>query len=420
VSKDNANPVTQALSRFDHLSGLGDEQLTELAGQIRVLEADGGARLLDLGSKETRLLFLVEGALELLAEDGARHIVRHTDAAALGPVSRLRPSRYRVTAVGAVRYLMIDHQIIDQLSRNDEIDAMQIDEVHLAVDPDSADEAASHPLMFDVLDDINRGFVLLPSEPDMAVQVGDSLRSAGDNVIKMAEILTVCPVIALKATRAAMALESGRADIRSMREVIARLGVEPTFELSIHCVLRETLRTESANARAAMKDWWERTVRITAACAALARISERFDPEFAALVGLMHGFGEAVLLQYVDRHGNLDADTALARAVHYNRTQVGHILAVMWGLPREIGEAANECNNWSYRHAGEANYVDILLVGQWFVMAFEGKQSTLPALENFRAAKQLGIGKASEEFRDGVEEAVAQAVMHAAALLARS
>lgn len=420
MSKDQANPVAQALSRFDHLNGLQEEQLGELAEQVRVLEARGGSRLLDLGSKEQRLLFLVEGALELLAEDGARHIVRHTDAAALGPVSRLRPSRYRVTAIETVRYLMIDHEIIDRLTCDTETVAIQIDEAHLTVDVDSADEAAMHPLMFDVLDDINRGFVLLPSEPHIAIQVGNSLRLAGNNIVRTAEILAVCPVIALKAARAAMATEAGAGGVRSMRDAIAILGMDNTFELAVHCVLRETLRTESASALAAMTAWWERTVRIAAACAALARISERFDPEFAALVGLLHGLGEAVLLQYVDRHGNLATDNGLTRAVHYNRAQVGHILAVMWGLPREISEAANECNNWRYEHAGAVNYTDILLVGQWYAMAAEGKQSELPPVDGFPASVRLGISNASEEFRRSIQNAVDQAVAHAGALLAKS
>ena len=79
--------------RLDTVAGLDEVQLNELAQLVgEVLQAPRGTCLLSLGSKDTRVLFLLEGELELAeAADGAGHlVVCHTDAAALG-VSRLRP-----------------------------------------------------------------------------------------------------------------------------------------------------------------------------------------------------------------------------------------------------------------------------------------------------------------------------------------
>ena len=96
-----------------------------------------------------------------------------------------------------------------------------------------------------------------------------------------------------------------------MREAVIELGAEQTYALAVNCVLRETLRTESAVVEQRMLSWWERSVRVAAICRVLARMSERFDPEFAALVGLLHGIAEPVMLAYADRHPDLGDPAAL-------------------------------------------------------------------------------------------------------------
>lgn len=417
MSDGNSDNVKLALRRFDHLSDLGDEQILELAQQVSVNQARAGTCLLEIGSREKRLLYLVEGEVELLAEDGARRLIRHTDAAAMAPVARLRPSRYRVLARSHVSYLLIDHEIVDRLAREERIDAMRVTEADISIDSDSADDPASHPLMFDVFEDINRGVILLPSEGDIAIRVGRALQNADDDVTRMSEILSICPVIALKVVRAAIQLSPGKRPVRSVRDAVILLGADKVVELGVQSVLRESLRSHARATRDHMNHWWEMTVRVAAACTAIARISERFDPELAALIGLSHSFGEAVLLQYVERHGDIDSDPALARAVAYNRAQVGRILAVLWDLPRELLEATTQADNWYHDDNAEASYIDILLVARWFAHSSIGDYVDLPRIGTMPAFDRIGIKSASDEFQRSVELAASQAVSRARAVI---
>ena len=419
MSERDSDNVRLALQRFHHLSELGDEQILELAEQVSVNQARPGACLLEFGSLENRLLYLVEGEVELLAEDGERRIIRHTDAAAMAPVARLRPSRYRVLARSRVSYLLIDHEIVDRLAREERIDAMRVNEADISIDGDSADDPASHPLMFDVLEDINRGVILLPSEGDIAIRVGRALQGADDDVARMTEILSVCPVIALKVVRAAI-LDSPRSrPVRSVRDAVIALGADRVVELAVKSVLRESLRSHADATRDHMNHWWGMTVRVAAASSAIARISERFDPELAALIGLSHSFGEAVLLQYVERHGDIDQDPALDKAVSCNRAQVGRILAVLWDLPRELLEATTQADNWFYEdHQAEASYIDILLVARWFAHSSIGDYDDLPRIGTMPAFDRIGIKSASNEFQRSIELAASQAVSRAKAVIA--
>ncbi|MCP5430749.1 MAG: HDOD domain-containing protein [Chromatiaceae bacterium] len=279
--------IDAALRRLDTVAGLDEGQLNELAQLVEVQQAPHGTCLLSLGSKDTRVLFLLEGELKLEAADGAGHVVCHTDAAALGPVSRLRPSRYGVTALSDVRYLMIEQSLLDRFVEHVPVGGVLVEEaLMVASEPNELiDDSATHPLMFDVFDDLNHGRVVVPSDPEIAIRVGRALHAQGSDPTGIANTLVVCPAIALKVVRAAMVSNPKRAKIRNIKEAVVRLGSERAIELAVQCVLRESLRTRSPVVRKRISAWWERTMRVAAMCKVLARTVNASTPSTLASSG---------------------------------------------------------------------------------------------------------------------------------------
>ena len=418
MSLGNNTTINAALRRVEKLSRLNEHQLDELAREVDMRHALPGGRLLELGSEDTRLLFLLKGELELVASDGAVRIVRHTDSAALGPVSRLRPSRYRVTARTRVDYLLVEQTLLDEYSSLAAAGTVVVEESYLVSEPNELiDDSATHPLMFDVFNDLNHGRIVVPSDPDVAVRVGRSLTTGGNDIARLAKILAICPALTLKAIRAAKAANSKRIAIRSIKQAIRLLGAEQTLELTVKCILCESLRTHSSVVLEWMHSWWERTVRVAAISQELARMSERFNPEYAALVGLLHSIAEPVLLGYADRHPDLCESTALDNVVHDNRAELGRILLTLWGMPKEIADAAAKCNHWGHEGSGEADYTDIILVAQWHATIGGSHTRRLPAMENIPAFRRLGLHSASPELGIKIMEAANQAIEEADSML---
>jgi HD-like signal output (HDOD) protein len=168
-----------------------------------------------------------------------------------------------------------------------------------------------------------------------------------------------------------------------------------------------------------MREWWERTQRVAAISGVLARMSERFDPDFASLVGLLHSIAEPVMLGYADRHPDLVDSVRLDNLLYANRAHLGRILLVLWGLQREIVEAATHCNHWQREHPGDADYTDILLVAQWHALIGTPRQRHLPAIEDIPAFRRLGLHDASPEMSLRIIEAGRGAVDQAEAALRR-
>ena len=404
----NDSAVSDALRRLDPLTGLGEPELDALARDAELLTAGAGSRLLELGCEDSRQLFLLEGELELTADDGARHIVRDRDAAASGPVSRLRPSRYQVTARTDVCYLLIEQRVLDASTAAAGVIVEESFPVH---QPDELlDDSASHPVVYDVFNDINLGRVVLPSGTSIAIRVGRALHHYELYPVRFVESLMACPALTLKTLRAARAIDRSWRTTRSLREAVNSLGIDKTYALAVQCVLRETLRTESAAVNRRMQTWWERSVRMAAISRVLARTSERFDPDFAALISLLHGIAEPVILGYADRHPDLTDDAALDNVIRGNRAELGRILLSMWDMPRDVVDAATLCNHWGYDHNGEADYSDIMLVAQWHAtISYNGRPRTPPAAD-IPAFARLGLESPSPEASLKIIEAGEQSI----------
>ncbi len=411
MSLANNPTVHAALRRFDRLSRLDDRRLQQLAGETKLRHASPGDCVLELGSDDSQLLFLLTGELELTARDGAKRVVRHTDAAAAGPVSRLRPSPYRVIARTAVDYLQVEQALIDHYAAQGSSSSTVVDDSYLVSEPNELiDESATHPLMFDLFNDLNHGRIVVPSDPDVAIRVGRSLEPLGTDTARLAGILSICPVLTLKLLRAAQAAHPELAPIHSGRRAVELLGRERTLDLAINCVLRESLRTGSESVRQYMHSWWRRAMRVSAISAVLASMSERFDPEYAALIGLLHNIAEPVLLSYADRHADLADDSALDNLVHNNRAELGRILLSSWGLPNEIVEAAARCNQWNYAGPAGADYTDIVLVAQWHATIGASRVRWVPPIEQVPAFQRLGLETATPELGMKIVEAGDQAI----------
>lgn len=410
--------VARTLMRFEDLSHLDAPELRLLASEVTVRDAAPGDCVLPIGSEDRRLLFLVDGELELMAEDGARHVVRHTDRAATAPICRLRPSRYQVTARTYSQYILIEGSMIERLGQAALVNNIHVEESGFGIEHDSDEQPMSHPVVFGLLDDINRRTVLLPLQNQLAISIGRALATCGGDVERMAGYIGLCPVLTSKVVCAAVRRGGREQRIDGLRDAITLLGSDRTFALVIRGILTESLRARHRRTHRLVYRWWKQSIRVAAGSRAIARISERFDPERAALVGLQQALGEGVLLCYADRHGDLRRDPELAGAIAKSRAHMGRVLTMLWNLPEEIVAANGAYRSWLYQEGDEADYVDIANAALWFALV-EAEDKDRPARpEQLAAFRRLGLDGASEEFLQGVRDATAQAVYAAKVQLA--
>jgi hypothetical protein len=111
---ESITPSMEELRRFTPLDEAPLHRLEEISKSAQWLKASKRDVLMDLGDTEERSIFLLKGNILLEATDGRKRTIKHTDSAARSPLSRLRPSRYRVTALTPVHYVKVDNALLDR------------------------------------------------------------------------------------------------------------------------------------------------------------------------------------------------------------------------------------------------------------------------------------------------------------------
>lgn len=105
------------LRTLSPLSTLSADKLDELASKSELETWPAGRLLFRKGDDDRRLLYLLDGQVELIADNTTRVLAAHT-AEATAPISAHHPHRYAARAKTPVKLLVIDRDLFDLL-KND-------------------------------------------------------------------------------------------------------------------------------------------------------------------------------------------------------------------------------------------------------------------------------------------------------------
>lgn len=398
--ESNEHPTPLQLQQLHRIQALSPGALVSLANRLHLLHAPKGTRLLQIGCDDDTTLYLLRGSLELLPADGHRRVVIGGSAEARRPLCRLRPNRYRVTALSPVSYLLIDNAVLDDYLPLEDSTSLLTENSY------KVSETALHPqdsredrLLDEVMDKLNQGTLVVPSLARVAEQVGHSVLTATHNPYRLAKALMIDPTLSLKVLKAANATRKGNAPaVKTCQQAIRWLGPEQVVSLVVNCALRETLKRPRPEIEAHFQAWWEKSLRVSAISNFLARMNNRFDPDLAALAGLIHRVGEAVLLHYANTLETPLDSQELDRALASKTREMGRILLTMWNLPGELLGVVSESGNLMRDHDHRADYADLVLVAERHAeIAIDDNRNDTPP-DSMPAFHRLGLTQVSPQF----------------------
>lgn len=360
-------PSTTLLQRLSSLRDLPPDSVQALAGQLEVEQARKGTVLLRLGATDRDTLYLVEGSCRLIAEDGGVKVIQHTDASALAPLARLRPSHYQVVAETAVQFLRIPDALLDEaIGALDQHSSLSLDSYQVEEEDDLGHLAAENRLTVQIYEDLNTGRLLLPSLPDVAIRIGEAVNDENSDARKVAALIETDPAIALKIVKAANSARfGGVSQLATVAEAVARLGMQNTRYLVVTFALRELFRTDSKPLAARMNALWEHSRRIAALTRVLGDRVGGFNAHESLLAGLVHDIGGLAVIAYARDYPEVaENPAALESSIAALRTQLSGMILSKWQLPAELIAAAKEAENWYREHPGRADYADLVIVAQ--------------------------------------------------------
>ncbi|MCU7936676.1 MAG: HDOD domain-containing protein [Candidatus Thiodiazotropha sp. (ex Dulcina madagascariensis)] len=411
MSETVVHPMPETLIRFHPLNQLSDIQLELLGRSIQVHTAGRGLQILQQGDTTAFSLYLIKGKLRLHASDGRITEIADGTPQAQNPIANLIPRRYTVEAIAPTEYLMIDNGLLDGLLSTEEgITATELSSDSLPYDRVMAENQLTEAL----LNDLNNDKLILPSLPDVAVRVGRAMRDETTNARKLASIVQTDPAITTKLIRAANSpLYAGVTPVDSCAAAIVRLGADTTHKLVLTFALRELFNTRSSVLKSHMRSLWEHSVKVSAICYILAKVSNEFNPEHALLAGLLHDIGNVAILSYAERFPEVaNDDEKLEQVMQDMRGRIGSIILRNWGFIEDLIMVTKEAENWFREHDGEADYADLVIVAQLHTYIGSSEMMYLPTLDQVPALNRLDLGeltpKLSLKIVDRADEMISQ------------
>ncbi|MGI9325231.1 MAG: HDOD domain-containing protein [Pseudomonadales bacterium] len=386
-----------------------DDRFTALEGHCRVIEVDAQVPLLEQGSVDPHIHFLLNGAVKLVDVDGKEHRVDQGSADARYPIGRLRPAVFSIESIEPSSLLLIEQAVLRRLTTvaRAESEAPRFDLFGRV----SGGSWMQHPLVHSLYKAMREQTLSLPVIPGVALKVRRALTNDNYQLSDITRIIAADPVISARLLHLANSpVFRGLASCDSLQAAVVRLGVHKVQNLVLALSTAGMFKSSNKLINQHLGNTWRHLVDVGALTASLARMQGVLDPDIALLAGLLHEIGKIPILEraadYPDllQHPGLLEDTLTGLC-----PQVSAATLSQWELAPGVIAASERQHEWSYDHEGDTDYADLLIVAHVHALTRKREQYQLPRLAETPAlARITGAQLSAKESLQIVKDAQAE------------
>lgn len=397
---NSAEISVSILENLALLRELDQEHLQQLAGEVEFEDVPAHTTIFQQGDSDEWTRYLLSGSLALRAADGRERTLTGLGNIGIAdePLGFVQPHAMTATARTQCRLLRF------RTSRlQDMLASARPPEIEVAVMGGEQGEASDR-LFMQLVQDLMEEKLELPSMPDIALRVREAIASMNTSGAEIARIIQADPVVAVQVIKAAnSSLFAGNRPTDNLTAAIARLGLERTREVVMAITLQQVFRSQSPLLNKRMVELWMHSTLVAAIAAVLARKISGFSSDRALLAGLVHEIGIVPMLANAFEYNELIRDPGLLEAtIEEYRGQIGGMILRRWNFPDDMIQVALEAKQWERKHAGAADYLDLIIIAQ---LHAAGGMGGLPAPTEVPAFSKLGLAALSEDGSTILDEA---------------
>ena len=173
------------LKKFVPVNALNQDNFDELASKTYLEEIPAGATIFKTGDTDKKSIYLVEGEVELSAEDGLKTTIKSGTSQATHALSTLQPRKHTAIAKTKCKVTMIDGDLLDILMTWDQISGIEVDDITLH---DYMDEDEGGDWMTKILQ--SKAFLQIPAAniQAMFMRMQEVPVRAGEIIIKEGDV----------------------------------------------------------------------------------------------------------------------------------------------------------------------------------------------------------------------------------------
>jgi HD-like signal output (HDOD) protein len=216
----------------------------------------------------------------------------------------------------------------------------------------------------DLLAAIERDDLMLPTLPEVALQIREAAEDRDINVSELSKVIGRDIALSARLIKVVNSpLLRGSSEVTALNTAITRLGVNYSCNLAIGLVMEQIFNARSAVVEQKMRDIWTTSVQIAGIAYELCRHSDSgLKPDQAALAGMIHQIGALPILIYAEEHNELLSDPiCLNHVIDRIHPLIGERILKKWDFPAPLANVP-ECCLHLHRDPGPADYADIIQI----------------------------------------------------------
>ena len=272
--------------------------------------------------------------------------------------------------------------------------------------------ATEEDLLEYILNEISSDKLVLPTLPDVAIKVRQTMSSGDVSANQISEIIATDTALSARMIQVANSpMYRGRQQIEKLQMAVARLGNQTVRTLVTSLVMQQVFKPGSKELEQKFRDIWEQSVNVSAIARALAQFCRHLDPDQAMLAGLIHQIGKLPILIVGSRtEGLLDDPERLKWILDNLHPMIGKMIMDAWDFPQSLRPVASEYRNFKRNASDQADYVDVVQVAYIQNLIDTGGNHDGTDFSNVPAFSKLGLNPEIEVLEvEGISEKIAEA-----------
>ena len=376
------------LNCLDDLKHLDEAALGDIAAHVSDTEYEVNDMLL-ADQYTDYSLYLSEGSLEILSDNGIKTEVEHSSARARAPIFRSSDSGMTARCLTPCKIITIAKDLIDKHAMKN---PKRFNEIIIAELDTLFEHNNSQSLVNEILTKFKSQTVELPSLPEIAININTAIEDENLSFNQLAAAIQTDPGITARIMQVANSpLYGGGKKANNIMDAISILGLSTIRTVVMADVLRDLFSPDNNLIKKAMKEFYEHSIRIAVICYDLAQRIPKMNPEHGFLVGLLHDVGIIPILVIADSHPGLARQAGhLETTLQHLKGHIGYVLLKQWNFDDEYANIAKHAYHWT-RSADKADYCDLVQIALMHEQYVGGKKYQSPQLSELPAFKRLNM-----------------------------
>jgi len=226
------------------------------------------------------------------------------------------------------------------------------------------DAAAEEKFLDQLLEDLENDKLVLPTLPEVALKVRDTLEDEDSSLMDVAKIITSDAALSARMIQVSNSpLLRASNPIESVEAAVTRMGSNMIRNLVTSMVMEQMFQATSDVTDKRLRKIWEHSTEVAAISHALASQFTKLQPDQAMLAGLVHDIGALPILSRAEEYPDLLEDEAsLDRIINEVHTTIGAEILKKWNFPEELIAVASDHEDLNYDSKNGPDYVDVVIV----------------------------------------------------------